>query len=326
MARLPQRQGQNRIYGAAIPLAKSVKLDRERLLDELRDIVGLAGARVRMLEDATARREILASLAPGPQELIFEIAGVRVSARSDPRPLCSASAMHAFINPTIWRSSASGMTGHRAHLLIAESTSRGGNSADAMFDRATAVTLATAAVANMVQAEGVVWLPARNVLPMGVFGYEMERFVDGQTPLQFWMRTQILPPPVRPEMELGALSGEALHPGVATTGLAAFIGAEIIAPPSHSHREVMLDHIYALASAVIDEGVELKDGDVYGGSGEPMIYLRRCQSGQYSDLPYWELLLRPMAAGEGPPSHKHSGDEGADAGRAPHLRLISPGN
>jgi hypothetical protein len=325
MAKSAERRGQNPIYGAAIPLAKSVKLDRERLLGELRDVVGLAGARVRMLDEATERRGILASIASGPQELTFEIAGVRVSVRSDPRPLCGASAMHAFINPTIWRSGASGMTRHRAHLLIAEATARGSGSADAMFDRATAVTLATAAVASLVQAEGVVWLPARNALPMSVFGSEMERFIDGQAPLQFWMRTQILPAPVQQELELGALAGEALHPGVATMGLAAFVGCEIIAPPSHCDRDTMLEHIYALASAVIDENADLEDGAVFGTPGAPTVCLRRRQSGRYSDLPYWELLPRPVAAAKGAPSAEDGSAEAGEAGHVPHLRLVTPG-
>jgi hypothetical protein len=256
---------------------------------------------------------------------VFEIAGVRVSIRSDPKPLCGASTMHAFINPAVWRSSASGMTGHRAHLLISEATAHGGNSADAMFDRATAVTLATAAAANMVEAEGVVWLPARSALPMNIFGSEMERFVDGQAPLQFWVRTQILPAPVQQELELGSLAGEALHPGVATMGLAAFIGAEIIAPPSHCDRDVMLDHIYALASSVIDENAELKDGAVYGSAGEQMVCLRRRQSGQYSDLPYWELLPRPVAAAKGALPREEDPGQGASGSQVPHLRLVSPG-
>jgi len=325
MARSVDKPKHNPIYGAAIVLSKSVKLDSDRLLAGLRDIVGLAGARVRLVEDGAGKRGLLAGLRAGPQEFLFEIAGVKVSIRSDPRPLCDASAMHAFINPVIWRSSASGMTNHRAHLLIAEATAEGGRSVDAMFDRATAVTLATAAAASLVQAEGVVWLPARSALPMSLFGSEMERFIDGKAPLQFWMRTQILPPPVQEELELGALSGEALYPGVATMGLAAFIGAEIIAPPSHRDREVMLDHVFALASSVIDENGELKDGAIYGNPGGPTVCLRRRQSGVYSQLPYWELLPRPMAAADGTPHQDEEAAHGHAAGQVPHLRLVTPG-
>ena len=60
---------------------------------------------------------------------------------------------------------------------------------------------------------------------------------------------------------------------MATSGLTAFIGAEIIAPPSKYPRDVMLDHILGLASAVIDENKPLKDGGTYGQPGGQMLLL-----------------------------------------------------
>jgi hypothetical protein len=327
MAGSREKAGQQPIYGAAVPLAKPVKLDREVVQDELRSLVAQAGARVRMIDDQSGKGGLLSGLRSKPSEFKCEIAGVRLVIRAEARPLCNASVMHSFINPSIWRGGLSGMTGHRAHLLIAEAegvSGGGGNSRDAMFDRATAVTLATAAIANMAEAEGVIWLPARNAVPMGTFGSEMERFIDGQAPLQFWLRWQVLPPPVQAEHELGALSGEALQPGVATIGLTAFIGAEIIAPPSNCDRDVMLDHVFALASAVIDENAQLKDGAVYGKAGGIMVRLSKRKSGPYSERPYWELLPRPAPASQGKPLFNVS-DDGSEPGPEPRLRLVSPG-
>ena len=331
MARSSEKAGPQPIYGAAVPLARPYKLDRDKVHEVLRALVAEAGARVRMIDDAPGKRGILSGLRSKPTEITCEIAGVRLMIRAAARPLCSASAMHSFINPSIWRGGLSGMIGHRAHLLIAEAEGEGGsraNSRDGMFDRATAVTLATAAIANMAEAEGVIWLPARNAVPMGTFGSEMERFIDGQAPLQFWLRWQVLAPPVRAEHELGELSGEALHPGVATVGLTAFIGSEIIAPPSNCERDVMLDHVFALASAVIDENVELKDGAVYGKAGGILVRLNMRKSGPYSERPYWELLPRPAPATKGRPLFGVSGAAESDASAAEpeaRLRLVVPG-
>ena len=332
MARSSEKAVRPPVYGAAVPLAKPIRLDREKVHKVLRALAAEAGARVRMIDDRPDKRGILSGLRSKSSEITCEIAGVRLMIRAASRPLCSASTMHSFINPSIWRGGLGGMTGHRAHLLIAEAEGEGeaANSRDAMFDRATAVTLATAAIASMAEAEaeGVIWLPARNAVPMGTFGSEMERFIDGQAPLQFWLRWQILPPPVQAEYELGELSGEALHPGVATIGLTAFIGAEIVAPPSNCEREVMLDHVFALASAVIDENAELSDGAVYGKAGGILVRLNMRQSGPYSERPYWELLPRPAPAAKGRPLF--DADEGAssdDAGAGPEsrLRLVVPG-
>jgi hypothetical protein len=331
MARSREKAGQQPIYGAAVPLAKPVRLDREKVHEVLRALVAEAGARVRMIDGGPSKRGILSGLRSKPTEITCEIAGVRLMIRAASRPLCSASTMHSFINPSIWRGGLGGMTGHRAHLLIAEADAGGGsNSRDAMFDRATAVTLATAAIADMAEAEaeGVIWLPARNAVPMGTFGSEMERFIDGQAPLQFWLRWQLLAPPVQAEIELGELSGEALHPGVATVGLTAFIGAEIFAPPSNCERDVMLDHVFALASAVIDENAELKDGAVYGKAGGILVRLNLRKSGPYSERPYWELLPRPAPAAKGRPLFD-VGDEASDDGSGTQpgsrLRLVVPG-
>ncbi len=151
MARPREKAGRQPIFGAAVPLAKPVRLDREKVHKVLRALVAEAGARVRMIDEEPGKGGILSGLRSKPTEIACEIAGVRLLIRAASRPLCSASAMHSFINPSIWRGGLSGMTGHRAHLLIAEAEADGvgANSRDAMFDRATAVTLATAAIANL---------------------------------------------------------------------------------------------------------------------------------------------------------------------------------
>ena len=120
MASSNQKASQQPLYGAAVPLAKPIKLDRETVQNALRTLVAQAGARVRMVDDGTAKRGILSGLRSKPAEFQCEIAGVRLTIRAESRPLCSASVMHSFINPAIWRGSLTGMTGHRAHLLIAE--------------------------------------------------------------------------------------------------------------------------------------------------------------------------------------------------------------
>ncbi|HUF85773.1 MAG TPA: hypothetical protein VMM59_00175 [Thermohalobaculum sp.] len=313
MVQSAQGSGQQALFGAAVPLARAIRLDRERLAAELREVVGLAGARVRMLEaPAPARRGLLGALGSQPDEVRCEIAGVRLTIQAAPRPLAKASVLHGFVNPAVWRGSLTGLAEHRAHVLIAELDRSGVASRDAMFDRATAVTLATAVVADLVGAEAVIWLAGRNAVPMSVFGAEMERFIDGQAPLRFWLRWQVLPPPVQAEHEFGKLTGEALNPGVATVGMTPFVGAEFVAPPSMCERDVMLDHVFELASAVIDENAELKDGAVYGKADDIMVRVNYRASGPYGSRPYWELLPRPAPAQRARPLFDTGGGGAAD--------------
>lgn len=335
MAASGKGSGRQPLFGAVIPLAKAVRLDREMVMDGLREVVGYAGARARLIEEETRKAGLLAGLRGKPTTIRVEIGGVRLAITAAARPLCDATAIHSFVNPGVWRGPIGGLKDHRSHLLIAEEEGNTGTGTDAMFDRATAVTLATAAMASMVEPEGVIWLPARNALPMSVFGTEIERFIDGQAPLQFWIRCQVLPAPVQAEHEFGKLSGEALEPGVATTGLVAFIGAEIIAPPSKYQRDTMLDLILGLASSVIDENAVLRNGGVYSHHSGQLVLLTMRQAGQYSDRPYWELVPKsdPAAqpAGDGgrgpsPEADPEPAPEGApDPTVAPRLRLVVPG-
>ena len=287
---MPSRESQAppRLYGTAIPLAKSIALDSEELRERLRAVANAAGAPARVLDGGPqGKRGFLSSLRGQSGSVEIEMAGIGLRVSVEPKPLCNAKAMHAFINPTLWKGGISGMTAHKAHIIVSETDATAGNtSTDAMFDRATAVTLAAAAVADMPGAQGVIWLPARNSLPVSTFGSEMERFMDGQAPLLFWVRSQSLPPPAQSEHDFGA--GDELEPGIATVGLTAFMGAEIIAPPSYCDRDVALDYAFGLASAVIDENRRLKDGAVMGHGCNRMRLVMR-EGGPYSDNTYWEL-------------------------------------
>ena len=83
-----------------------------------------------------------------------------------------------------------------------------------------------------------------------------------------------------------------------------------------------------MASAVIDENSELKDGAVYGKAGDIMVRLSKRKSGQYSNIPYWELLPRPAPAAKGAPLiNVDDGSASDDTGATPEprLRLVKPG-
>lgn len=318
------------LFGAAILLAKPIRLDRDSMMEALRLLVGQAGAHVRIL-DETKRTGFLSTLRGQQSEIRVEISGVRLIITAVNRPLCTPPQLHAFVNPAIWRGGLRGLDEHRAHILVTEDPGRMSNSRDARFDRATAVTLATGAIATLGEAMAVIWMPARNSLPMDVFATEIERFLQGQAPLLFWLRWQVLPAPVQREQELGQLAGEALHPGLATIGLAAFIGADIIAPPSRINRDVMLDHVFALASRVIDENIALEDGASYGATRDTRVFLNLRRSGPYSERPFWELLPTPVAplkavdngGGVDTAQFQRDGTTGGIAPQRNHLRVIS---
>jgi hypothetical protein len=67
MAGSREKAGQQPIYGAAVPLAKPIKLDREVVQNELRSLVAQAGARVRMIDDQPGKGGLLSGLRSKPR-------------------------------------------------------------------------------------------------------------------------------------------------------------------------------------------------------------------------------------------------------------------
>lgn len=285
------------LFGAAVPLERAIDPGRERMIAELEEIVGAVGARVLVEEEGGGKpRGFLGGLLKRGTELRCRMAGINLVIRVCSGPFCKPSMVPAFVNPAVWGGSLKPLAEHRGHILIAEADARAGTNADALFDRATAVTLAAAAMAALSDPLGVVWLPARNTVPIRLFGAEMERLTEGLAPLRFWLRWRILPPPVREERELGELSGKALNPGVATVGMSAFLGAELVAPPSTAEQDEMLEQVFALASAIIDEKWQIRDRGVFAGGEGPPLRVAWRESGEWSFAPYWELVPRPTAA------------------------------
>lgn len=289
-------KGRTALFGAAVPLARMVEIERERMIAELREIVGAIGARVVVTDAAPARRGLLGGLLQRGIELRCQTAGINLVISVAPKPFCKPALLPGFVNPKVWDRGLKELAAHRAHILVAEADASAGTSPDALFDRATAVTLAAAAMAALTEPLGVAWLAARNLVPLGLFGSEMERFMDGRAPLRFWLRWRVLPPPIQAERELGELSGEALNPGVATVGLAPFTGAEVVAPPSTADHEEMLEQLFALASAIIDERWQMKDGGIFAGGEGPPLRLAWRESSRWSPRPHWEVVPRPTPA------------------------------
>ena len=293
------------LFGAALPLVRMSDPGAERMIAELKEIVGAVGAGVRVQEAGKSSDSLgvsklggrlLGGMLGAGSELRCQIAGINLVIRITSGPFCKPALLPGFVNPMLWQGSLKQLAAHRAHVLVAETDAGAGTSRDALFDRATAATLATAAMASLMEPLGVAWLPARNLVPVPLFGSEMERFMEGEAPLRLWMRWRVLVPPVQEELELGELSGKALNPGVATVGLSAFLGAELVAPPSTADHEAMLDQVFALASAVIDENLTLKNGAVFKQSAGPELRLAWREESQWLPVPHWELVPRPAPA------------------------------
>lgn len=268
-------------FEAVLPVRRGAILEPEVLCRELSELVAESGAAVSLLTSehgAPRRRRMLGFGSAPPAPIRCDIGGLGLEILQYATPFAEGGTsaretVAGMINPAFWSEEMAPLLDHRAHVRVSEiDPQAAGSEPEDLFDRAVAVTVAAAAVAKLVDAPAVIWLTSRNLLTRRTFGQEMERLHDGAAPLRLWLRWHVVP--VAPD--------EDLQPGVATHGLAELAGFEMIAPPSKVPREAMLEHVFHLASRIVDQQDLPSEGEETGANGET-VRLRYAPEGEFSD-------------------------------------------
>jgi len=277
-------------FTAIIPVRRGFYIDPGAVVDAIAGLVEASGATVHLLSGgvtgtAPKRRGLLGFGDTAPGVVNCAIGDLEFEITCHPKPFSETGSsvrdtVAGMINPAYWSDEMAALLDHRAHIRVTEKRpAASSQDPEDLYDRAVAVSVATAAMADLSDAPAVIWLPSRNLLPRRLFGQEMERLMDRAAPLRLWLRWHVIP--VAPD--------EALEPGVATHGLAEFAGFEMIAPPSSVSREVMLENIFHLAAKVLDEQQLPQAGMTTGADGEK-IRLRHAAAGEFSETPCLVIL------------------------------------
>jgi hypothetical protein len=87
---------------------------------------------------------------------------------------------------------------------------------------------------------------------MPIFFEAMDTLMGGRAPLKLWLRWYVIAP--------GEMDD--LCSGIVTSGLAPFIGREIMAPPSEVEPRFMIEHAFEVARALLDDKRPLADAQV----------------------------------------------------------------
>lgn len=283
-----QQNTRNPNFAAILPLDRPDRLDREDLIARLRALVEPAGAQVHLdpLEGIMPlpKRSFFGLNRVVPQSVLLQMAGVKLLISLDPSPLTEAGGVHAYLNPMIWQRGVAPVVEHRAHATIVELGLADNfgieeeDGIDAVFDRATAVTLAASVVADMLEPTAVLWLPARNALPMPAFRDAVADMQAGAAPLTLWLRWHQLP-----------TENPLMQPGLATNGLLPFVGREIMAPPSATPLAEMLGHVFKLACRLVNTQGAPVDGEVLDPNGPYPCRVRVRRRTVWTDTPTYEL-------------------------------------
>lgn len=279
-------------FSAVLPLKRKAWIDAGDLITELRLLVEQTGAHVKLdqrsLNQGQGRSGLFGLLggsnAP-PSNIFFELDGVRMRVAQYGEPCADKRAIHRYVNPSLWTEGLGEFADHQAYIRIYESGIEGEDGPDAVFDRAAAVTATASVIARLANPVGVIWLPARNSVPMRMFGAAIEELTEGSAPVQFWVRW--LPTPYHGKEEL--------QPGFVTNGLGAFAGREILVRPSKIPTLTMVDHAYDLAHKLIDERLAIKDQQMLEIDKATGLRVRLRPPGAETESPTYEIAVEPMS-------------------------------
>ncbi|MEL7349505.1 MAG: hypothetical protein AAFN17_17260 [Pseudomonadota bacterium] len=282
-------------FAAILPLAQPFTPDVEDLVSRMERAVEGSGARVllhpemRKIEAAEKGGGALSFLnKPTDTKMLFVVidhVGIFIAARDG--VMEHRGTLGAWANPEVWPEGPAEISKHRAWVEIADlgfMRDRGVEQLDSAFNRAAAVTAATAAVVEAASPLGVLWHPATNALSPQRFTDQFSRVIKGEAPVELWLRYITLKPEDMRDNE-----------GVITNGLAPFTGCEIEVLPSSMSKDNARALAFDFARLVIDRGAVPRTGMVVNINRGFSATVRVGESAVHRGVNVYELTVEKRA-------------------------------
>ncbi|MEO1467949.1 MAG: hypothetical protein AAFV86_02750 [Pseudomonadota bacterium] len=278
-------------FAAILPLEEPYIPDTVDLVERIERIVSASGARVllhpemRKIEAAEQGGGGLLSFGrPTRTRMVFLVidhVGIWIAARAGEYEFRSG--LTRWVNTDLWPGGPAEVARHRAWVEIADlgfMRDRGVARLDRAFNRAAAVTAATAAVAEACNPLAVLWYPAKNTLPVNAFSDQVGQVVNGRAPLALWMRYLYI-----------RSDDPELNEGVVTKGLAPFCDHEIEVLPSTLSPSDARAMAFEFARLVIDRGTEPRSGMLLTPGRSHTATVRVGESELHRGLRVYELTV-----------------------------------
>ncbi len=176
------------------------------------------------------------------------------------RPILNAMVEDAVERSIFWPEAADIMAGHGGHAMLSAALPKIESGKDAVL-LAAATTFASAALADLMPAVGVLWRESGSVIEIGHFQAGAEQMKAGDIPVNLWVGFQ----PIRgQEAWYGRKTGTTNTPpiGILTTGMYPFIQREVdFLPVDRKLGDIALYTDIACRNILV-RGGEVPDGDV----------------------------------------------------------------
>lgn len=188
-----------------------------------------------------------------------------------------------------WPEAQTKLADHHAHVIVGAIDTEPGRSS--ALKSALAVTMVTAAIADMSAAVGVYWVPAEIVVPGPRFVAEARSMAPHRLPIECWVHFGRVP--------IEAKGREAVQNVWMTTGLYPLIGRELEFRPSGLHPNQILVQLISIGHYLLTKGPVLRDDDRIDLAKTGMIVARLEDEGQRAGIPVIQLQLMQALALKG---------------------------
>jgi len=191
-----------------------------------------------------------------PPKIMLAIDDIRILVEGQDRPALDRENLRD-LDLRGWPGGAAALTRARGHVRITEVRSARFSAVDENYDRATAVTLVAAAVAELVESIGAVWNCSHCAVPAGELPQLVAELGAGRAPVSLWLGRRHFP--ARGERSASTV----------TRGLANLLGIEIEVSVPDITAAKSLEIIYEITDQIIQEGGAPADGTVWSLPGLP---------------------------------------------------------
>jgi Domain of unknown function (DUF4261) len=189
-----------------------------------------------------------------------------------------------------WPDALKTMQKHKTHLVVSNVTT-----AKSHGDRlklASAVTITSAALSMMLQAQAIVWASGDVIIEPQRFAMDARSIQNGDAPVGSWLSLTWLD-------GSSDLSGVRTF-AVLTSGLMPFLDREIELAPTALPPLTIAEIVYSAAAYLVAKGPVIESGETIGLKSRPMMRATLKTQGQRRGVPVIELEVLPEQAGKNP--------------------------
>lgn len=178
----------------------------------------------------------------------------------------------------LWPTAPTDIAGHRAHIFVVASAPKS-ETREQLLERATLLTLVSAAIASIAPVIGVYWPMSENLISGRMFSAAAHAVTaEARKPVETWVRLLLTPSPGGPQRLMAV-----------TRGLQPYVGREIEFDPGAVPIDWLITRTLQSASYLVETGSAFSDGDTVSAADEQRLVVHLVDQGCLGEGPVYRI-------------------------------------